>query len=226
MTVSLSRQFVDPAIASEPKEDWKPLENLVTLYCYDYQFHWPFPDESGQEGQRHNDEPGGDQIQAESKFCIAGTLNDAHGDWHLVRHAHHDNTHDGIRMERQQANAAKLAEWLKANPKVKRVYYPGFENHPGHNIMKKQARGFGSMISFEMESKESAVKVLNSVKLISFAESLGGVETLLTYPTLQTHPDVPAEVKERNGITESLLRLSVGIEDIEDLIADLEKAFA
>ena len=78
----------------------------------------------------------------------------------------------------------------------------------------------------EMESKESAVKVLNSVKLISFAESLGGVETLLTYPTLQTHPDVPAEVKERNGITESLLRLSVGIEDIEDLIADLEKAFA
>ena len=69
MTVSLSRQFVDPAIASEPKEDWKPLENLVTLYCYDYQFHWPFPDESGQEGQRHNDEPGGDQIQAESKFC-------------------------------------------------------------------------------------------------------------------------------------------------------------
>ena len=94
MTVSLSRQFVDPAIASEPKEDWKPLENLVTLYCYDYQFHWPFPDESGQEGQRHNDEPGGDQIQAESKFCIAGTLNDAHGDWHLVRHAHHDNTHD------------------------------------------------------------------------------------------------------------------------------------
>jgi len=132
----------------------------------------------------------------------------------------------GIRMERQQANAAKLAEWLKTNPKVKRVYYPGFENHPGHNIMKKQARGFGSMISFEMESKESAVKVLNSVKLISFAESLGGVETLLTYPTLQTHPDVPAEVKERNGITESLLRLSVGIEDIEDLIADLEKAFA
>lgn len=94
VTVSLSRQFVDPAIASEPKEDWKPLENLVTMYCYDYQFHWPFPDESGQEGQRHNDEPGGDQIQAESKFCIAGTLNDAHGDWHLVRHAHHDNTHD------------------------------------------------------------------------------------------------------------------------------------
>ena len=92
--------------------------------------------------------------------------------------------------------------------------------------MKKQARVFVSMISFEMESKESAVKVLNSVKLISFAESLGGVETLLTYPTLQTHPDVPAEVKERNGITESLLRLSVGIEDIEDLIADLEKAFA
>ena len=132
----------------------------------------------------------------------------------------------GIRMERQQANAAELAKWLKKNPKVRKVYYPGFEEHPGHDIMKRQARGFGSMISFEMESKESALKVLNSVNLISFAESLGGVETLLTYPTLQTHPDVPVEVKERNGITESLLRISVGIEDIEDLIADLEKAFA
>lgn len=132
----------------------------------------------------------------------------------------------GIRMERQQANAAKLAGWLKANPKVKKVYYPGFADHPGHDIMKKQAKGFGSMISFEMESKESAIKVLNGVNLISFAESLGGVETLITYPTLQTHPDVPADVKERNGITESLLRLSVGIEDIEDLTADLERAFS
>ena len=132
----------------------------------------------------------------------------------------------GIRMDRQQTNAARLAQWLKANPKVKKVYYPGFEEHPGHDIMKRQARGYGAMLSFEMESKESALRVLNNVKLISFAESLGGVETLLTYPTLQTHPDVPVEIKERNGITESLLRLSVGIEDIEDLIADLEQAFA
>lgn len=132
----------------------------------------------------------------------------------------------GIRMDRQQTNAARLAQWLKANPKVKKVYYPSFEEHPGHDIMKSQARGFGAMLSFEMKSKESALRVLNSVKLISFAESLGGVETLLTYPTLQTHPDVPVEIKERNGITESLLRLSVGIEDIEDLIADLEQAFA
>ena len=85
---------MDPTITSEPKEDWKPFENLVTLYCYDYQFHRPFPDESSQEGQRHNNEPGGDQIQAESKFRIAGTLNDAHRDWHLVRHTNHDNTHD------------------------------------------------------------------------------------------------------------------------------------
>ena len=132
----------------------------------------------------------------------------------------------GIRLDRQQANAAKLAQWLKANPKVKKVYYPGFPEHPGHDIMKSQAKGFGAMLSFEMESKETALRVLNNVKLISFAESLGGVETLLTYPTLQTHPDVPAEIKEHNGITESLLRLSVGIEDIEDLIADLEQAFA
>lgn len=132
----------------------------------------------------------------------------------------------GIRMDRQQANAAILGQWLKANPKVKKVYYPGFPEHPGHDIMKSQARGFGAMLSFEMESKETALRVLNNVKLISFAESLGGVETLLTYPTLQTHPDVPVEIKEHNGITESLLRLSVGIEDIEDLIADLEQAFA
>ena len=132
----------------------------------------------------------------------------------------------GIRMDRQQANAAILGQWLKANPKVKKVYYPGFPEHPGHDIMKSQAKGFGAMLSFEMESKETALRVLNNVKLISFAESLGGVETLLTYPTLQTHPDVPAEIKEHNGITESLLRLSVGIEDIEDLIADLEQAFA
>ena len=89
---------MDPAITSEPKEDWKPLENLVALYCYDYQFHRPFPEESSQEGQRHNNEPGGDQIQAKSKFRIAGTLNDAHGDWHLVRHAHHDNTHDDYKV--------------------------------------------------------------------------------------------------------------------------------
>ena len=132
----------------------------------------------------------------------------------------------GIRMDRQQANAAILGQWLKANPKVKKVYYPGFPEHPGHDIMKSQARGFGAMLSFEMESKETALRVLNNVKLISFAESLGGVETLLTYPTLQTHPDVPVEIKEHNGITESLLRLSVGIEDIEDLIADLEQVFA
>lgn len=132
----------------------------------------------------------------------------------------------GIRIERQEQNAEKLARWLLAQPKVRKVYYPGLESHPGYDIMKRQARGFGSMISFDMASKEDAISVLNRVQLISFAESLGGVETLITYPTLQTHPDVPAEVKERNGITESLLRLSVGIEEAEDLIADLEQAFA
>lgn len=132
----------------------------------------------------------------------------------------------GIRIERQEQNAKKLARWLLTQPKVRKVYYPGLESHPGYDIMKRQARGFGSMISFDMVSKEDAISVLNRVQLISFAESLGGVETLITYPTLQTHPDVPAEVKERNGITESLLRLSVGIEEAEDLIADLEQAFA
>lgn len=132
----------------------------------------------------------------------------------------------GIRIERQEQNAGRIARWLLTQPKVKKVYYPGLENHPGYDIMKRQARGFGSMISFELNSKEDALSVLNRVRLISFAESLGGVETLITYPTMQTHPDVPAEIKERNGITESLLRLSVGIEEAEDLIGDLEQAFA
>lgn len=132
----------------------------------------------------------------------------------------------GIRMERSQENAIKIANWLKEQPVVKHVYYPGLQEHPGYEIMKKQARGFGSMLTFQLESKEFALSVLEKVRMIKFAESLGGVETLITYPTTQTHADVPKEIRERNGITEATLRLSVGIEDAQDLLDEFEKVFA
>lgn len=132
----------------------------------------------------------------------------------------------GIRMEQAQKNAFKIAEWLKTKSAVTRVIYPGLPDHPGYEIMKKQARGFGSMLTFQLESREFALSVLEKVRMIKFAESLGGVETLITYPTTQTHADVPKEIRERNGITEATLRLSVGIEDTQDLLDEFEKVFA
>lgn len=129
-----------------------------------------------------------------------------------------------IRMDRQQENAIAIADWLLQQPKVKNVYYIGLEDHPGYEINLKQSRGFGSMITFELESEELALQVLNKVNLIQFAESLGGVESLITYPVTQTHADVPEEERERNGITKQILRLSVGIENINDLIQDLTQA--
>ena len=131
----------------------------------------------------------------------------------------------GIRMERAQENAFALAEWLKKQDVVTKVIYPGLPEHPGHEIMKKQARGFGAMITFDLDTKENAIALLEKVHMIKFAESLGGVETLITYPTTQTHADVPVEIREKNGITDSTLRLSVGIEDSKDLIAELEVVF-
>ena len=132
----------------------------------------------------------------------------------------------GIRMEQAQKNAFKIAEWLQTKSAVTRVIYPGLPDHPGYEIMKKQARGFGSMLTFQLESREFALSVLEKVRMIKFAESLGGVETLITYPTTQTHADVPKEIRERNGITEATLRLSVGIEDVQDLLDEFEKVFA
>ena len=132
----------------------------------------------------------------------------------------------GIRMEKAQENAIRIANWLKEQPAVKKVYYPGLPEHPGYEIMKKQARGFGSMITFDVLTKEQALKILKSVRIIKFAESLGGTETLITYPTTQTHADVKEEVRLKNGITPCTLRLSTGIEDAEDLLEDLESAFA
>lgn len=129
-----------------------------------------------------------------------------------------------IRMERAQENAKAIVEYLLREPKVKNVYYPGIEGSAGYEVCKRQARGFGSMLTFEVESRELAVHILKHTRLIPFAESLGGVETLLTYPMTQTHADVPEEVRLANGITDCVLRMSVGIEDVSDLIADLKYA--
>lgn len=131
-----------------------------------------------------------------------------------------------VRLRAQQDNAMKIANWLKGHEKVKQVYYVGLKEHPGYGVNASQASGFGSMISFKVDSETTARKLLESVKLIAYAESLGGVESLITYPMLQTHGDLPVEVREKLGITEDFLRLSVGIENADDLIADLEQALA
>ncbi len=130
-----------------------------------------------------------------------------------------------IRMDRQQENAEKVVEWLLQQPQVKKVFYPGLKNHPGYDINRGQAKGVGSMISFYVDRKETALRVLRKIKIIIFAESLGGTESLLTYPIVQTHSDVPQETRERLGITETLLRMSVGLENAEDIISDLTQAF-
>ena len=119
-----------------------------------------------------------------------------------------------------------LAKYLKTNKHVTKVIYPGLPEHPGYSIMKKQARGFGAMVTFEVDSAEFAHEVLNNVQLIYFAESLGGTETLITYPITQTHADVPKDVLEKNGINDRVLRLSVGIEGIADLICEFNRVFA
>lgn len=129
-----------------------------------------------------------------------------------------------IRMERQQENALTIAKWLQTQKKIKQVYYIGLEDHPGYEINKKQTTGFGSMISIRTDSEATARRVLEGIRLITYAESLGGVESLMTYPMLQTHGDVPVETRERLGITEDFLRFSVGIENVDDLIADLDQA--
>lgn len=132
----------------------------------------------------------------------------------------------GVRMDRAQENAIEIAKWLKKQDIIKKVIYPGFEEHPGHEIMKKQATGFGAMLTFELKKKEYAFEILENVKMIKYAESLGGVETLITYPATQTHADVSEEIRIKNGITDGVLRMSVGIENIKDLLNELEEVFA
>lgn len=130
----------------------------------------------------------------------------------------------GVRLEKQEANAKRLALWLKNHEKVEKVYYVGLEDHPGYAVNQAQASGCGAMISFRTKKAETAKKLLERVKIISYAESLGGVESLITYPMLQTHADLSPEVKEKLGITDTLIRFSVGIENVEDLIEDLSQA--
>lgn len=129
-----------------------------------------------------------------------------------------------LRMEKQQENAYQIAKWLKKQSKIKEIYFIGDESHPGYHIHKNQASGVGGMLSFRTDCEATAKGILNRVKLIQYAESLGGVESLITYPMLQTHADVPQKEKDRIGINETLLRLSVGIEHIDDLIKDLKQA--
>ena len=129
-----------------------------------------------------------------------------------------------VRMDRHNENAKKVAEWLRTQPKVKKVYYVGFEDHKDYATTIKQTRGFGGMISFTVDSFETVQKILRNVDMIMFAESLGGTETLITYPTTQTHEDTPLDIKEKLGITDCFLRMSVGIENADDIIADLDRA--
>jgi cystathionine beta-lyase/cystathionine gamma-synthase len=129
-----------------------------------------------------------------------------------------------VRMAEHDSNGMTIAQHLAQHPKVKRVLYPGLPSHPQHKIARKQQTGFGAMISFDLGSMEAARQLLNHVKLCSLAESLGGVETLISHPATMTHASIPPEVRQRTGITDGLVRISVGIEDAEDLIADLDAA--
>jgi cystathionine beta-lyase/cystathionine gamma-synthase len=131
-----------------------------------------------------------------------------------------------VRMDRHNENGMAIAKYLEAHPKVKRVVYPGLASHPQHEIAKRQQRGCGAMISFDVGSLDAARSLLNHVKLCSLAESLGGVETLISLPALMTHASIPAARRLEIGITDGLIRISVGIEDVDDLIADLDKALA
>lgn len=128
----------------------------------------------------------------------------------------------GLRMEATEANAKAIVDFLTSHPSVKKVFYPGLEDHPGHSIAKKQADGFGGMISFDVGSLEKADQLLAKIKYFTLAESLGAVESLISVPARMTHASIPKERRDELGITDGLVRISVGIEDSEDLIADLE----
>lgn len=130
-----------------------------------------------------------------------------------------------VRMEAHNANGMAVAKYLAGRKDVQKIYYPGLPDHPGHELAKKQMSGFGGMIAFDLGSLDRAKRFLGTVKLCSLGESLGGVETLISHPATMTHASVPLEERTRLGITDGLVRISVGIEDVDDLIADLETAF-
>jgi cystathionine gamma-lyase/cystathionine beta-lyase/cystathionine gamma-lyase/homocysteine desulfhydrase len=131
-----------------------------------------------------------------------------------------------VRMEAHNVNGMGMAQYLSGKKQIQKIYYPGLPSHPGHALAKKQMSGFGAMLAFDLGSLDNARTFLSRVKLCSLAESLGGVETLISHPATMTHASVPAEHRRKLGISDGLVRISVGIEDIEDLIADLENAFA
>jgi cystathionine beta-lyase/cystathionine gamma-synthase len=130
-----------------------------------------------------------------------------------------------VRMKRHEENGQAMANYLAHHSKVQKIFYPGLKDHPGHELAKKQMNGFGALISFDLGSYENAKKFLDRVRLCSLGESLGGVETLISHPESMTHASVPVESRKKLGITPGLVRISVGIEDIEDLIDDVENAF-
>jgi cystathionine beta-lyase/cystathionine gamma-synthase len=129
-----------------------------------------------------------------------------------------------VRMKQHDANGRVIAQFLEGHPGVKQVLYPGLPSHPHHDVAVRQQRGFGAMITFDVGTLEKAKNVLNHVRLCSLAESLGGVETLISHPATMSHASVPAEIRQRIGVTDGLIRISVGIEDVEDLIEDLDQA--
>jgi cystathionine beta-lyase/cystathionine gamma-synthase len=129
-----------------------------------------------------------------------------------------------VRMKQHEENANAFAKFLSESGYAKKVIYPGLKNHPQHELAKKQMRGFGGMVSGDFGTIENAKKVLNNVKIFTLAESLGGVESLISHPASMTHTSVPKEERNKMGLTESLVRFSVGIEDVEDLIADIKEA--
>ncbi len=129
-----------------------------------------------------------------------------------------------VRMERHEANGRAVAAWLSKHPKIRKVYYPGLPDHPQHALAKKQMKGFGAMISFDLGSLDAATAFLAQVRLCSLGESLGGVETLISHPATMTHASIPDEERNRLGVTPGLVRISVGIEDVEDILADLDRS--
>src|SRR5262249_41873384 len=129
-----------------------------------------------------------------------------------------------VRMERHEQNGREIARFLTTHPKIRRINYPGLPDHPDHELAKRQMRGFGAMISFDLGSLEAAGRMLAAVRLCSLGESLGGVETLISHPASMTHASIPEPERSRLGVTPGLVRISAGVEDVEDLVADLDNA--
>jgi cystathionine beta-lyase/cystathionine gamma-synthase len=129
-------------------------------------------------------------------------------------------------MRQHDTSGRRIAEWLEKHPRVERVYYPGLRSHPQHDLASRQMKGFGGMLSLELGDTDFARRFVERTKIFALAESLGGVESLIGHPASMTHASVPAEMRKRMGLTDSLVRLSVGIEDVEDLVADLDQALA